>query len=725
MRSPQFDTLALSQIVSSLTNPRKTFNQAKLTELAESIKASGVHQPILVRPLPGSRVADTGRGVTHEIISGERRYRASQMAGAATIPAMIRDMPDDQVLEVQLVENLQRDDLTELEEAEGYQTLLAASAITIDALAAKISKSRSYVFGRLKLLDLCFEAQSSLRAGTIDFSRAVLLARIPDHKLQIDALKLLSEKNYQGDFNLGYRAAASYVQREFMLHLDRASFAITDAALVPEAGSCRQCAKRTGHNPDLFADVKSADVCTDPPCYHRKEEAHTAQTLANAHLSGKTVISGREAKALMPSEYGRIEGYLRLDTLQDSPTDKPLRKMLGKQLEASGVLTTLLQNPYKDGELIDMLPAATVAELLKATQHAEQGMRIDTQLQDSKKADAEKAKAQAKADYEQAWRTALLRRTWSAIAAAVTESQGADTVSTAVIRHVAMHYANACNSDRAKRVCELLDLGKIAPKAALCDFVQTTARPQDVLQLLIMQADVEYLPYLAEYHPNQAQNVGLMLIARDYHVDIDAVKADCKTATRAKLSKSAISAPGNAPAAQRVGGGAGDGAKPKLKRKTTAVEAQAQIAAALRESGSGADAQGIDGVIAQPVAGVAADASTPSLAVDALVVVRAEAEDTLPLTQRKWAGKRGTITQQVDGADRWMVSFRGRDGGLCAFDGADLQPVARALALSAARPVAYRGPCGETWSGRGLKPRWVLSQIEKGISLDDMRVVAA
>ena len=142
-----FALLPLHLVVPSLTNPRKTFRRDRMDELVASIKASGVHQPVLVRPLPGSRVQDTfdtGQpGMprpTHEIVAGERRYRASVEAGLPTIPALIRPLTDAQVLEIQLVENLQRDDLTELEEAEGYERLMQSSGITADAVAAKIGK---------------------------------------------------------------------------------------------------------------------------------------------------------------------------------------------------------------------------------------------------------------------------------------------------------------------------------------------------------------------------------------------------------------------------------------------------------------------------------------------------------------------------------------------------------------------------------------------------------
>lgn len=728
--TPTFATLSVAAITPSLTNPRKTFDPVKLAELAESIKASGVHQPILVRPLPGSRVADTDRGVTHEIISGQRRWRASQLAGVANIPAMIRDMTDQQVLECQLVENLQRDNLTELEEAQGYQALIDASGLTIDDLAAKIGKSRTYVFGRFKLRDLCQEGCEALRAKEIDFSRALLLARIPDHKLQIDALKELTAKTYNGEAQLSYRAALAMIQRDYMLHLDRARFKITDATLVVEAGSCRQCAKRTGHDPDLFADIKGADVCTDPPCYHRKEAAHTAQVLASAQANGQTVIDGREAKALMPNSWGGVDGYLRLDDASDSPTDKPLRKLIGKQLEAAGILPTLIANPHNGGELVAVLPKTQVAELLSAANHAEAAGRVNGALERSQKAEAEAAKVKLKTDYEQGWRTLLLERTWDAICAAARESQGADSLSTKVIRHLAMHYANACNTDRAKRVCQLLNLGKVAPKAALCDFVQTIERPQDVLQLLIMQADVEYLAYMAEHYPDKPANVGLLLIADDYHVDVDAIKAECKAATRAAVAKAKkpTTPTADAPAAQAEGGG---GPKPKLKRKTTAQEAQAQIAAALQEqegseqvdadaskgndSGSASAQAG-----AQPVAG----ADAPSLAVDVRVQVTSDTS-RLPIRQHKWAGKIGVISQR-QGDRGWMVAFRGRTGGLSSFDASELTalpPNAVTPVTHANRPaVAYRGVNGETWSGRGKEPRWVAAWRNSGGNMADILV---
>lgn len=690
----------LGAITPSLTNPRKTFDQTKLAELAESIKVSGVHQPILVRPLPGSRIADTDRTITHEIIFGERRYRASLLAGVPTIPALVCEMTDAQVLDAQIVENLQRDDLTDLEEAIGYQTLMQAGGSNIEQVAAKIGKSTSYVRSKLRLLALCPEAQTSLRAGDIDCSRALLLATIPDHQLQIKALRCLSEKNYNGDYHTGVRAAAEFVSRTYRLRLDRARFDAANASLLPAAGACNTCHKRTGHDPDLFAQAKSADLCLDPPCYQQKEAAHTAALLAAAHAAGHTVIEGREAKALMPNGWGPVEGYLRLDDVADSPSDKPLRELLGKALEASCQKPTLLANPHKDGELIAMLSTATVADLLKASQHQQEAQRLESRHTDSKKAEAEAAKTKAKQEYEQAWRDLLLQRTWDEIEEAKTKSP---SLSPAVLRHVAEHYAQACNGDRAKRLCQLLGLGKVAPKEALLDCVRETAYPAALLQLLIMQADAEYQSYMELHYPNRPSNPGLMLVANSYGVDVESVKAECKTATRAKLRKSA-----------------NPDSKPSKPRKTSAEDAQAQIAQALQQQDDQGEAEpaAADGT-ADPV-----QHEMPTVLAEGVRVRVTSDASRLPKRQHEWAGKTGTILQKM-GDSAWLVSFaKHNNDSMSSFDGSDLTIVPPEVSSATpGRPVAYRGPNGETWSGRGLRPKWMTHYLDNGGSIDDIKVV--
>ena len=355
-----FATLPLNVLVASLSNPRKNFRADKLTELAESIKASGVHQPILVRPLPGDRVLETDRKVQYEIVSGERRYRASQQADTATIPAMIRALTDDQVLDIQLIENLQRDDLTELEEAEGYQHLMEHSKITADDVGAKIGKSRSYVYGRLKLLDLTMECKDAMRAGQIDASRAILIARIPDAKLQIKALKEAASKNGYGEMP-SVRTFQTWLQQNVMLRLELAKFKITDPRLVEAAGSCKDCPKRTGANPDLFADVQGADICTDPPCYQGKTDAARAEIISKAEAKGLEVMSESDAKKVCHQYRSVLDGYTPLTQKRYDIDGSTLGKLLGK--DAPGAV--LIENPWTH-ELIEAVPTDEAEAVLLA-----------------------------------------------------------------------------------------------------------------------------------------------------------------------------------------------------------------------------------------------------------------------------------------------------------------------------------------------------------------------
>lgn len=620
--TPQYLRLALPLLEPSLTNPRKHFDPAKLQELADSIKASDIHQPILVRPLPGSRVADTAwephslrpRAIkpTHEIVAGERRYRAAKLAGLVDVPVIVKHMTDDQVLEAQILENLQREDLTPLEEADGYQTLMDRTSITADQVAAKVGKSRSYVYGRLKLLDLATEGRDALRTGQIDASVALLLARIPDTAVQAQALKTIVERTgYDGD-HISARNAASLIRSRYMLNLDSAPFDIKAPALTA-AGACTTCPKRTGANPDLFSDVKGADLCTDPTCHAAKVTAHQAATMAKAHQRGLTVIEGREAKAIMPNAWqSHLDGYLRLDDKSDSPTDQPLRKLLAKAMAHSDVKEVLLANPHREGELVAVLPTQQVTELLALA------ATLDAKAAPAAKAMADKTEAQRKAEraelagkrineFEAAWRWAVLEEVWAEAKAMPKAARLATTPGYSpadkLARHVATRMANSLNADRAKRLNKLLGLEKVAPCDTLLAHLAIHPHPTTLLWLLVAEADVEHRHWL----PDTDANKGLLLAAEVFQVNIDTVQKSVKGELREKHAteddKALLPL---APAAQANGGGGGGkesegGAKGKKTapaaraRKTSAAEAQASIAAAMqgieqRPAGEGIEA---------------------------------------------------------------------------------------------------------------------------------------
>lgn len=628
---PAMRMLDVACIVASTTNPRKTFNQVKLAELAESIKASGVHQPILVRPLPPERLADTftdrRRGEplpTHELVAGERRWRGCQLANVAEIPAMIRELNDAQVLEIQIIENLQREDVSELEEAEGYEFLMQKSGLNAEEVGAKIGKSRSYVYARLKLTALCQDARAALRDGKLDASKALLIARIHNEQLQLKALEELTRTNHDGSPTLSAREAARFVQRTFMLRLDAARFNTTDATLCPDAGSCRDCHKRTGAEPELFADVDSADVCTDPPCYHAKEQAHTDRTMREAHARGQHIIDGREAKALMSNSWSnRVDGYLRLDDAADSPTDKPLRTLIGKAMDAAGVQPTLIANPHREGELVAVLLPEQVARLLQAQGHQDVASKIEGAATADAKAQTRAKKAEIAKAYEQDWRNAVLEQSLRAVQAA--NNGGGTGLSIAVQRHIAAHFAGMCNTDNAKRLCNLLDLGKVAPKQALLDHIAEHPQPEHIILLMVAFRDVEYLPWLEKDNANK----GLLLVAKDYGVDVDAVKRKVKDTYKARTTAKSECAPSTLaaqksastppPAAQasstrdevsKNGKGKNRPAAPAraIAPKTSKAEASAAIAAALNAADENVQAPAAQGNEAPPVAGAQAAA---------------------------------------------------------------------------------------------------------------------
>lgn len=297
---PTFQNVPLECVRPSTTNPRKHFNQTALAELAESIKQHGVAQPILVRPIEraGNSI------VYYEIVAGERRYRASSLAGYSTVPAIVRTLSDVEALEIQVIENLQRADLHPLEEAEGYEQLMKLHHFTADQLADKVGKSRAYIYARLKLCALEPAARQSFFDGALTASTALLVARIPVKKLQQEAVKEITQENYGGGV-MSTRDAQRHIERKYMLQLKDAPFKTSDEKLCPAAGSCGSCKKRTGNQPELFSDIESTDVCTDPVCFGEKREAHTKRLRIQAGANGQTIISGPEAKKIMPHNYCR------------------------------------------------------------------------------------------------------------------------------------------------------------------------------------------------------------------------------------------------------------------------------------------------------------------------------------------------------------------------------------------------------------------------------------
>ena len=175
----------ISEIDPNIGQPRKKFDEDELLELAESIKIHGVIQPIIV----------TKRGKRYEIIAGERRWRASKLAGLTKIPAVIREYTDKEIMEVSLIENIQRQDLNPIEEAVAFKNLIDEYKMKQDDLAERVSKSRSAITNALRLLKLDDKVKAMLAEGLISTGHARALLAVEDkNKQQILATRIVDEK---------------------------------------------------------------------------------------------------------------------------------------------------------------------------------------------------------------------------------------------------------------------------------------------------------------------------------------------------------------------------------------------------------------------------------------------------------------------------------------------------------------------------------------------------
>ncbi len=395
MSKPEFDNVPLECIRPSPTNPRKHFDPAQLQELAESIRQHGVAQPIVVRRVP----TVDGSPVHFELVAGERRYRASGLAGYVTVPAIIRELTDQEALEIQVIENLQRADLHPLEEAEGYEKLMhgpgpGVPGFTVEQLADKVGKSKAYIYTRLKLCALGEAARTAFYDGKLTSTTALLVARIPAAKLQEHALKAIVEPQYSRE-PLSARDATRLIHEKFMLRLKDAPFKTTDEKLLPRAGTCTACPKRTGNQPELFTDVDSVDVCTDPDCFAQKKAAWAVIKIAEAKAKERKVIQGKEAKRIFPYDHSSYPnaGYKQPGDRCYSDAKKRSWKQLAKE---AGIEPVLVLHP--SGELVELVREDDLKPHYKAL-----GMvsRKGTNP-DNASANAEVAKAKAESAFRRA-----------------------------------------------------------------------------------------------------------------------------------------------------------------------------------------------------------------------------------------------------------------------------------------------------------------------------------
>jgi ParB family transcriptional regulator, chromosome partitioning protein len=234
-------TLLLSSLRAGKYQPRTRMDEGSLLELADSIKNQGVMQPILVRPVAGLGNSVDGSTGGYEIIAGERRFRAAKLAGLLEVPVLVKDVADEAAAVMALIENIQREDLNPLEEAQGLQRLVREFGLTHEQAAQAVGRSRSAASNLLRLLNLAEPVQHMLMAGDLDMGHARALLALPSAQQVMCAQEISARR-------LSVREAEKLVTR----HVQEASRNDTAPARKKDAGPARDITRLQNQLADLL-----------------------------------------------------------------------------------------------------------------------------------------------------------------------------------------------------------------------------------------------------------------------------------------------------------------------------------------------------------------------------------------------------------------------------------------------------------------------------------------
>lgn len=290
-------TLQVDRLIPNPWNKARMKRASKqaIKELAASIDKVGVLQPIVVRQLNGSTPQ-------YQIVAGERRWAAAKVAKLKEVPIAERDLTDVEVVEILAIENGQREDTHPLEDAAHYAFLLEKGAYDVAAIAAKVGKSNSHVYQRLKLAELIEDARDGFEKGELTLGHATLIARLPAREQQT-VLKWINASWRQW---VPVDELKDHIEHEIYLDLKGAPFDVKADDLVKTA-PCTQCPKRSGYAPDLFPELAKRDVCTDPVCFRAKTQAHVAKKIKQQEAKGVELVrissdysGGRSKKNVIP-----------------------------------------------------------------------------------------------------------------------------------------------------------------------------------------------------------------------------------------------------------------------------------------------------------------------------------------------------------------------------------------------------------------------------------------
>lgn len=290
MTTSEIRNISLSSLHESPTNPRTSWGDMAGLEASMRQQGFRAEHPLLVRPSN-----DNG----FEIVTGHRRARAARAVGITEVPCVVDvELGDVDAIELQLIENAQRADVHPLDEGEAYRRLRDEHHQSIAHIARRVGKSETAVSRRLSLTRLVERGRTALIEDAITLDVAFELSRLPRDPMQEKALEEILRPRTQYEQELSAKKIIERIREKYFLRLASARWDLNDEQLVPSAGACTTCSKRSGSQPALFADLVTEDTCTDSECHAQKSSAAKELRIATWKSLGAALLPAEKAKGL-------------------------------------------------------------------------------------------------------------------------------------------------------------------------------------------------------------------------------------------------------------------------------------------------------------------------------------------------------------------------------------------------------------------------------------------
>jgi len=365
---------AIDRLTPSPTNPRTRFPEASIAELAGSIRDQGVIEPLILRAARPEWPDQT----MFEIVCGERRWRSAKVAGEAALPAHVRELTDDQVIDIQIHENLHREDVHPMDEASGYKKVQDRLGCDIKELAARVGKTEGYVLNRLKLNELIKEAQKDIDDGCLPLVYALEIAKYPaDAQRSILEFATYHRENttynqQKGEWNYKvnkeilqpFGSMKKWIDGKILYRLASAPFDLTATNLRDDGLACVNCPSRTGASVGLFdkSATGKKDSCLDPGCFNSKYQRFVTVTREAVAQKAKVPVS--DIPLVDTEDYNddkkeKILGRESIKIIGKPPKDKSWLSSYYSSKRCTNIVKAIDVDKDNYGQVVEICPKSS------------------------------------------------------------------------------------------------------------------------------------------------------------------------------------------------------------------------------------------------------------------------------------------------------------------------------------------------------------------------------